>query len=102
MRMLAHLLLIGWATAVALLLFLARGKTVRLLYVWLGIVGLGLFVAWLFGLLLSMRQTGIIARETLVPVLMMLELGAGVLAWAWLLPSVRHSFRVCRRGRLEC
>lgn len=101
LRMLAHLLLLGWATAVAILLFLARGKTVQLLYVGWGITGLCLFAAWLIGLLLSMRQTGFIARETLVPVLMMFELGAGLLAWFWLVPSVRHSFRICRRG-LEC
>ena len=98
-RIVAHLLLIGWATAIAILMVLARGHSIRIVHVSLGLVGLGLFVLWLFGLVISMKSTGIVAREMIVLFLAALELGAGVSGWLWLIVAARSSFRFQIRSK---
>jgi hypothetical protein len=96
-RLTAHILLIGWTTAVAFLLILARGKTVQIVHVPVAIVGLTLFSMWIVGLVATMKSTGAIPREAIIPLLAILELGASISAWGWLLLSARYSFRFSLR-----
>ena len=97
-RLMAHIILIGWATAAAILLILARGKSVRIVHVKMAIMALSLFILWIMGLVISMRSTGIVSRESLIPVLSGLELGTGICAWGWLSLIVSCSFRFSFRA----
>ena len=92
-RLGAHFMLLGWSTAIAILLFLARGKTVRVMHFPIALIGLICFNLWLLGLLVSVRSTALIPREILVTSLGLLELATAVAAWSWLLLSVKYSFR---------
>ncbi len=96
-RLTAHILLIAWATGVAFLMILAKGKSVQIVHVPLAITGLALFSLWIVGLVLTMKTTGILPRETVIPLLSGLELGTGLCAWGWLLLSARYSFRFSLR-----
>ena len=91
-RMIAHLLLIGWAIAIAFLLVLARGKTVRVVHVPVAVMGLTLFGLWILGLSATMKSMGIVSRGAYIPFLASMELGAAICAWVWLALSVRYSF----------
>jgi len=93
-RLGAHLLLIVWAVTAAYMLFLARGRTVEVVHVPIAIAGLALLTLWLLGLSASLKSLEIVPRTVLIPLLASLELGAGVMAWAWLVPMYRTSFRL--------
>lgn len=93
-RLSAHILLIGWATAIAFLLIVARGRTVKIVHVPIVVAGLGLFALWVVGLVFSMKATGPIPRETIIPILAALELGAGFCGWGWLALSAKYNFRI--------
>lgn len=66
------------------MLFLARGESVRLVWVRFAIMGLASAALWLIGLGLSIKGIEVMPRIVFVPALAVTELGAGVMFAVWL------------------
>ncbi len=96
-RPVAHLLLISWGVTIIISVIKLRGHSIKLVWWWIAVVGMGCFVLWVIGLVLSMKEGGLIDRALLVPTLAPLELGAGAFAWLWFVLSVPHNFTFEKR-----
>ena len=93
-RVLAHLLGIGWLTSVFFLARASEGRTIRITHTPIGMSAILLLGAWFVLLVLTMRGVAVLPREAIVPSLAALELGGWVLAWVWLVWCGSENFRI--------
>ncbi len=93
-RLWAHLLWIGWCLTVIFLAYASRGRRIRITHVPIGIGALLLLLLWFGGLFLSVRGAKLLPRGQIIPTLAALEMGAVVLAWAWLVLCGNRNYRI--------
>ena len=97
-RLLSQVALVGWCAAEGIVLILSRGHATQVSGVRVALVGLFCFGAWMFLSAISIKDTQIFPRESLLWTFALLEAGTATAAWGWLILNVKRSFRLSLGG----
>ena len=93
MRLGAQIALVLWCLCEAVVLLASRGRWVPVTGARYAIAGLLCFAGWMFISAISIRTIEMFPRATFVPAFAILQVCTAVLAWIWLVISVRNSFK---------
>ena len=96
-RLLSQIALVGWCVAEGIVLILSRGHATQVSGVRVAIAGLVCFAGWMFLSALSIQDTAIFPRESMLWTFALLEAGTAVSAWGWLVVNIKQSFRLTLR-----
>ena len=91
-RMISQVALVAWCFAEAALLILSRKRMTEVVGVWWALIGLACFAGWMALSSITIRDTALVPRGSVVWVFALLELGATIAAWANWIANVRRSF----------
>ncbi len=97
-RFISHLMLIVLASTWISSLWKLRNGTVKIMWAWVGIIGLAFLIAFALGLIASMKEGGIVPRSLLVPYLATTEFGAGAFGLTWTVLCLPHNFQLQKRS----
>jgi hypothetical protein len=98
LRIVTHWLMFSLIAAILIVLWLARGRQIRLSHLPLAFGSLLMFAFWVLFLALSVRDAALLPRTLLIPLLISFEAAGTFLGWAWFLASVRVSFTIVRKA----
>ena len=95
-RIFAHLETLGIFTALGILAYAARGTTIPIdFHYWRWFVaGITLMCLWVIGLILSVGPSPWIQRDSIVPVLVLLELSGATTIWIGMIRTFKRSFKM--------
>jgi hypothetical protein len=99
-RLLVYLTLALEASVSMSILYLVRDKPInwrRIPHVWLAIMALSLIAIWLAMLAVSIRDLHWLSRSDLIWPMLSLSSGTAILWGAWLILTVRVTFRIEHR-----
>lgn len=99
LRIAAQVLLVCWCVPAAALMVASRRRAVQVYGVRWGVLALACFGAWMFLSAISIKDTAVIPRESIVWLFAMLELGTAAGAWGGLVVYARHNFTFAWRNR---
>lgn len=100
LRLIAQVLLVMWCATTAVVVVMSRGKTFHVTGLRWAVLGLSSFGVWMFLSALTIRDTELFPRSSVLWLFALAELGAAAGAWGWLVLHVRRNFHICLRFRL--
>ena len=92
-RLIAQVMLTGWALFLIVALIVSKGRINSYRGMWSAVVGLSAFTLWQFLASISIYDSAIVPRKSLIPYFAILESITAGAAWLWLVFAMRNTFR---------
>ena len=97
LRLISQVLLVMWCATAMAVAVLSRGKTFHAAGLRWAVLGLSNFGVWMFLSAITIRDTELFPRGSVLWLFAAVELGTTAGAWGWLVLHVRRNFHVCLR-----
>lgn len=94
MRLVAQISLTSWAIAEIAMLAYTHGSLMPVVGHRWGAVALACFAGWMFLSSLTIQNTALFPRSSVVGAFALLEMGTAVGAWGWFWANVRARFKI--------